>query len=148
MKRLLLKAAKKEMHSELWAGDESGSRAYSTEEPCQTRRVVLRLPTFWPGSQPCSLLHSPGQSFSTRVFLLWNQCQALQLGCSPKHTPVTPAPAFPYLGACPCPTAWLGLDGQLGSPWPWDKVQAAPGSAALSWHPVGVWPWGCRRAAI
>lgn len=70
MKRLLLKAAKKEMHSELWAGDESGSRAYSTEEPCQTRRVVLRLPTFWPGSQPCSLLHSPGQSFSTRVFLL------------------------------------------------------------------------------
>lgn len=116
------------MHGELWTGNRSESWAYGTEEPCQTRRVALLLTTPWPGSQPYSQLRSLGWGFSTQVFLQRNRCQALQIGSSQKHSPVTVTAA-----RVPCPAAWPGLQLQSGSPWQCFKVRAVPGSATLSW---------------
>ena len=125
------------MHSELWTGDESGSQPYSTEEPCQTRRAVLVPPTFWPGSQPCSLLHCLGQGFSTWVFAV-------------KSVPGSPARVQPEThpchsctcislrgGAHPCPAAWPGAASAAGQPLVVGQGAGSPRQCCLELAPCG-----------
>lgn len=121
-----LKSCKIRNTNGLWTGKESGSWVYSTEEPCLTREVVFLLPTFWPGSQPCLLL--------SLARLLHMDVSALKsvLGSSAqKHTPDTPAPAFPYHGAWPCPSVWLGLHLHLAALGTWTRWRQPP--AVLLW---------------